>query len=596
LIVSNSLGSKNNLHNVQAPLMVGSLNEPKVPECKPTQSWKVRLIKIGTTGRYEIDVQYRTRLGKIESLRVDAGLRSESDRIRRELDSRNARLPFDKKVALTFIENLIRQVPATPFIACASPVFCDGGMGFVMPNKQYGSARGKFIWDVDNASPEFGAIQGQLSDYVQGVLNPALSSPYLTLAILIPLASSLLGYVAQRRKVRLLTETAIIHFAGESSSGKTTLGCVAQSVSGSPEIDTDYDGTDRGIAEQAYRRSHLALVIDDTESAGLSDEETWAKMQKFAQRVPRGRSKAISGRARRSDLPELGWTVFGISSGPESLADLAARLHRQRQGDRVRLLDVILPSLATGGIFGSSVTAGGTRPAVSAKLIKRIEETIATCHGVLFDAWMSFLVSHDVADRAIDLVAEFVKATAGGENGLEQRFAAKFAVPYAAGVIAVEAGLLRWPTDWPWRAVWHCYMNSRRARDPIGVDANRALKQLAGHLTSVILFPQFMAQRGQYPTWRPNQIGIRVVAGGHMTTWFAKERLALVCGGDRTIGERVFAKLVELKCVQASTNTSGSQQIRVRSAPNVVEKVRLWMLDITAFKSWIGNNASRRSG
>jgi hypothetical protein len=392
----------------------------------------------------------------------------------------------------------------------------------------------------------------------------------------------------RRRKVRLLSETAIIHFAGETSSGKTTLGQVAQSVSGSPEIETDYEATDRGIAEQAYRRSHLGLVIDDTEAAGLGDEETWTKMQKFAQRVPRGRSKAISGRAKRSDLPELDWTTYGISSGPDSLAELAARLHRRRQGDRVRLLDIILPLLGVGGIFGSAVTADGKRPADSGALIRRIEATILACHGVVFDAWMSFLVSHDVAERAIDLVSEFVTATAGGENGLEQRFAAKFAVPYAAGVIAVEAGLLPWPPDWPWRAVEHCYMNSRRARDPAGVDANRALKRLSGELTSATRFPRFRAQRGQYPTWRQDQIGVRLIAGGRTTTWFSKDRLALVCGGDSTIGERMFAKLVEMKFVPSSTNASASQQVRVRSAPNVVEKVRLWTLDVRAFSAWIG--------
>ncbi len=465
-----------------------------------------------------------------------------------------------------------------------------------MPNKRYGSARGRFIWDVENAPPEFAAIQGKLSDYTRGVLIPALSSPYLTLAILIPLASALLGYVAQRRKVRLLSETAIIHFAGESSSGKTTLGRVAQSVSGSPEIDTDYEATDRGIAEQAYRRSHLGLVIDDTEAAGLGDEETWSKMQKFAQRVPRGRSKAISGRAKRSDLPELTWTTYAISSGPESYAGLATRLHHPRHGDRVRGLDIILPLLGVGGIFGSAVTAAGKRPANSGALIKQIEATILMCHGVVFDAWMSFLVSDDVAERAIDLVAEFVNAVAGGENGLEQRFAAKFAVPYAAGVIAVEAGLFPWPTDWPWRAVRHNYMNSRRARDPLGVEANRALKQLAGELTSATRFPQFTAQRGQYPTWRQDQIGVRLLAGGRTTTWFSKDRLALVCGGDTSIGERMFAKLVEMKCVHSSTNASASQQIRVQSAPNVVEKVRLWTLDVRALSAWIGNNARRGGG
>jgi hypothetical protein len=53
----------------------------------------------------------------------------------------------------------------------------------------------------------------------------------------------------------------------------------------------------------------------------------------------------------------------------------------------------------------------------------------------------------------------------------------------------------------------------------------------------------------------------------------------------------MFAKLVELKCVHSGTNASVSQQIRVRNASNVVEKVRVWRLDVRAFSAWIGTNA-----
>ena len=257
-----------------------------------------------------------------------------------------------------------RQTPTVPFIACASPQFCDGATGFVMPHRQYGTAYGAYLWDDANAPPEFGKMKGDdLETYEDTVLRIALSSPYVSLAIMIALAGPLVDYVEQRRGVRLLTETAMIHFAGEFSSGKTTLGRVCQSVGGSPTIETDYEATDRGIAEHAYRRNNLVLVIDDTESAGLTDAEILAKMLKVAHHVPRGRYKAISMKASRSDLPELRWSEYAISSGPETLAALAARLQRKRGGDRVRILDIALPTLAQGGIFGSPVTADRKPPA-----------------------------------------------------------------------------------------------------------------------------------------------------------------------------------------------------------------------------------------
>ena len=577
-----------------APAREAWVNEPRVPECKPKSRWRIRLIEIQMTGRYEIEIGFMRRGGASESLRIDNALRSEFDSIRKQLDARNARLPFNKKDALAFTERLIRAVPTRPLVACASPGFCLEGTGFVMPKKVYGAARGRFIWDKKNASPDFGAARGDLSSYSRGVLIPALSSPYLSLAIVIPLAGALLGYISQKTGKKLLTETAIVHFAGESSSGKTTLGLVAQSVFGSPAIETDYEATDRGITEHAYRRNNLALIIDDTESAGLSDEEVWSKMQKIAQRVPSGRGKAIAGRATKADLPELNWDCFTISTGPETLAALAARLRHARHGDRVRLLDIRLPSLEAGGIFGSDVTATGRRVANSAALIKRVEDSIAECHGVLFGELIEHLLENDLTPRVEQLVADFVGRTAGDENGLEQRFAKKFAVLYAAGVIGIEAGLLPWPKDWPMRAVRHCYLNSRRTRDPESALVNQALRRLAQELGSQARFPQFRAARGEYPRWRSNQIGLRLVDKERATTWISKERLALVCRERPTMGDRVFAKLLEMKFVQPSAD---STSFRVQSGSEEIKKVRLWRLDAKMLSDWAGRaSGTQRDG
>ena len=466
-----------------------------------------------------------------------------------------------------------------------------------MPKKAYGSARGRFIWDKNNASPDFGSAKGDLSAYSRGVLIPASSSPYLALAIMIPLAGALLGYMSQKTGKKLLTETAILHFAGESSSGKTTLGLVAQSVFGSPAIETDYEATDRRITEHAYRRNNLALIVDDTESAGLSDEEVWNRMQKIAQRVPSGRGKAISGRATKADLPELNWTCFAISTGPETLAGLAARLRHARQGDRVRLLDIRLPSLEAGGIFGSDVTATGRRAANSAALTKRVEASIAECHGVLFGELIEHLLENDLALRVEQLVADFVRRTAGGENGLEQRFAKKFGVLYAAGVIGIEAGLLPWPKDWPMRAVGHCYLNSRRTRDPESGLVNQALKRLAQELRSELRFPQFRVARGNYPSWKNGQIGLRLVEKERMTTWISKERLALVCGERLAIRDRVFAKLFEMKFLQPSAHSTSSWQFRVQLGSGEIRKLRLQKLNTKMLSDWAGRaSGTQRDG
>ena len=260
------------------------------------------------------------------------------------------------------------------------------------------------------------------------------------------------------------------------------------------------------------------------------------------------------------------------------------------------MLDIKVPPVAAGGIFGSAVTASGRRVEDTAAMVTAIENCILSCHGVLFDAWIEYLVNHDVVARVHELVDEFVNANAGGDDGLEQRFAKKFAVFYAAGVIGVEAGLLPWPKDWPRRTVRHCYLNSSAIRDPEGTSIKRALKRLARSLELETQFSRYAVRRGQYPYWRDGQIGLRLLGDAGATTWIAKDRLYLVVDFDDYASEdRVFDKLVQMKFVQASENTTGSRQFRVRADSGETCKVRLWRLNAKRLREWVSTTHERAS-
>ena len=310
------------------------VSEPDLDDCRPREKWRLKFLQLQLTGKHEIEIEFRTRDDQWQMLRVENSRRSDFDSIRRELDAHNACLPSNRKDANAFVEELIRQTPTVPFIACASPQFCNRATGFVMPYKQYGSARGAYLWDDVNAPPEFGKTKGDLATYQRTVLRIARSSPYVSLAIMIALAGPLVDYVEQRRGRRLLTETAIIHFAGKSSSGKTTLGRVGQSVVGSPTIETDYEATDRGIAEHAYRRNNLVLVIDDTESAGTHQR---GDSREDAQVCPPRAARSLQG-----DFDE------GLEVGPSRAALVGIR-HQLRPRDGR-------------GAGGAAATKAGRRP------------------------------------------------------------------------------------------------------------------------------------------------------------------------------------------------------------------------------------------
>jgi hypothetical protein len=552
--------------------------EPDVEECRPRSRWRVRLINSRPAEKFEVEIGFRTREGRQDLLRFDNARRSDFDWVRKELESRNARLPDNKRTAVEFVRDLIRKTPAKPVIACSCPGWTPDGTGFIMPRRRYGNAKVDYIWDSKEVPPQFGEIKGDLATYQKTVLATASKSPYVSLAVMIALAGPLPDYVERRRQVRLLPETAIFHFAASSSSGKTTLAKAAQSVFGSPEIDTDYEASDRGLAESAYHRNNLALVIDDTESSGLGELETFAKVQKLAQHLPRGRSKAISTRSARNDLPSLHWSCNAISTGPETIAEMAARLRRKRQGDRARILDIKLPSPERGGVFGSHVTASRGSAGESAVLVESLETWLPKCHGVLFDAWINYLIENDASSRLIEYFREFAAVLSGGANGLEQRFAKKLAILYAAGRVGVESGLLPWPRDWPMRSVRHCYENSLEERDPDVAATMRAVRRLTKAVGAKDLFPRVLAQRGRYPTWNDSQIGFHRIDGPKCETFLAKERLQLICDEfDSESG--LFQRLLEMKVVKPGTYASASEQLRVRSPEGKVFRIRLWKFD-----------------
>jgi hypothetical protein len=136
------------------------VREPNVQECRPDSRWRVRLLKLQMTCKYEIEIGFDTRDDREQILSIDNARRSEFEWIRRELDSRFARLPHDKKRAIGFVQDLIRATPLQPIVACASPCFCRNATGFVMPHRLYGTAKGAFVWDAKNApGRSFGEIR-----------------------------------------------------------------------------------------------------------------------------------------------------------------------------------------------------------------------------------------------------------------------------------------------------------------------------------------------------------------------------------------------------------------------------------------------------
>ena len=563
------------------------VHEPDDPSCNPNAKWRVRFRHIELSGQFDIQIRFRTRSRKLDTITISARDRSEFDKIRRELCARDARLPEDRKASLAFVESLIRATPKEAVKVVSKPGFRDGAKGFVMPTRMYGTANGRFVWDDNFADPAFAEIKGDLAQYREGVLKPALGSPFLSFAILIALAAPLPSYVEQKDgRGKLLSEGAIFHWAGESSSGKTTLARITQSVFGSPDIATDYEATPRGVAEAAYARNDLVMTLDDTENGEAGDRELLNFMKFFGQRLASGRSKAIAKSAGGA-FPPLTWFCFGVSTGPETLAEVAQRVGSKRFGERARFFDLAVPPSARGGVFRAALSGAHPEIEDSAEAIGKIETAINENHGVLLDAWVKFLLSKDQSARVRSLVDAFVKMTAGGESGLEIRIARKFGVMYAAGVIGIEAGLLPWSADWVTKVVRYCYKLARNTRDPDACAVEAGLQAIAKATRAKLRFVRHQHATGKPPLFPESAVGLKICGDGKASWLVCWERIGLIGVKDARIQRLVMEKAKACGFVKASKNATGSVQIRVRTRHNQVEKLRFWRLNRKALESWV---------
>jgi hypothetical protein len=558
------------------------INEPNHPSCKPTAKWSVRYRHVELTNQFEIEIRFRTRRGARDTLIVPASERSDFDKIRRELCARDARLPEDRKASHEFVVELIRAAPKKAVTVISKPGFRDGGTGFVMPTRMYGTAKGRFVWDDHACDPTFGEVKGQTEEYSEGVLKPALASPFLSFAILTGLAALLPSYVGQKDGLgKLVPENAVFHVVAESSSGKTIFMRLMLSVFGSPEMFADYQATDRGAAEICYARNDLVVGMDDTETAGLEDRELFLAMKRFGQVIGGGRSKAIAKNAARSSYPSLTYSCFGVSTGPETLAELGRRLGKKLHGLRVRFIDLPVPQ---GGIFTRVLGQEQASVEDPGAYIVRLEAAIAQHHGVLMDAWIPYLLSDDHSARIRQLVNQFVEMTATGENGLEVRFARKFGVVYAAGLLAIEAGLLPWSVDWVTQVMRYCYELARTSRDPDASAVEKGLMALAAAMDKKSRFVRHTS-KGKAPVFPDSAVGLKIT-GDDKVRWFVcRDRLKLVGVKDARIQGLVIDKAKECGFIVASKNSAGSDQFRVESGGKI-EKPRFWRINRKALQAW----------
>ena len=386
--------------------------------------------------------------------------------------------PADKESRDLIAEYLATAEPRRRIRAVHQPGWVDVEHGgcFVLPDGPIPTTAA----DVEYRPLQKGAPidafgrSGDLRGWQTEVAQPAADSSRLVFAICLALAAPLLRF--QR------VDNVGVHLVGPSGCGKTTCLLVAKSVAGPAQRGQlpTWDFTDAGIEETAVSHNDSLLVLD--ELARSTDTNQARRVQHVAYQIANGRARMRSrAYTQHLDDPTLVWRLFFLSSGEQSLSEVAGDYNMTRRGgELLRLID--LPAEAGRGIFDRvSQTRADPR-----QLAEALETAASDYHGTALPAFVDALCEDwgGIAKKVGKLVERFFEKAGVPSDGWERRFARPFAFAYAAGMLAVKRGVLPWQRATVRRSVVACYTAARNAVPDAEAVLEDGLARLADKLDS----------------------------------------------------------------------------------------------------------------
>ena len=237
-------------------------------------------------------------------------------------------------------------------------------------------------------------------------------------------------------------ESGIVHFRGDSSSGKTTAQRVAMSVWELPTPVPSWRATANGLEGSAAAHNSIMLVADELHQ--LSPKEAGEAALMLCNGLGKARAdQRGEARARKH------WTIMVLSSGECSLADrIAATGEKVTPGQEVRFLDIKMDERAFGcfdNLHGEASSKAGANVFAT-----RLAQVSCAAYGTAGPAFVEFIMrTPDIVSRAEAIMAKF-EAEASEDYGLADanaqvtRALRRFAIIAAGGELATEAGITGW--------------------------------------------------------------------------------------------------------------------------------------------------------
>jgi putative DNA primase/helicase len=331
--------------------------------------------------------------------------------------------------------------------------------------------------------------QGSLDDWKTHIADRCATSSYLIFGLAIGFAAPLLQLTAVEGGVTAV-ESGGFHFWVRSTRGKTTVQRCVASIFGKGTRDGDgylrsWKTTMTAIEETALGHCDLPLILDEMKLLHPDQSKAAQLASDVAYSIANGAVKARSVGFTGSIPPDAGhFRALIVSSGEVSLSAQAS--NGRLEGEAVRLIDIPVPRRRT-GIFDRLQKGATARD--SRRLADALEQAAATYYGEAGKVFIAKLVqdignNHDgLTQRLASSIERFLaKSGVDLEDPYEVRFAKRFALAYAAGLLAIKYSVVPWGQEIVYRSIRRVYRKARsrtiRPVNPVQMAVKKVLSEV----------------------------------------------------------------------------------------------------------------------
>jgi len=396
-----------------------------------------RIARHAQGGEYYKGVTFATPDGPSEEHFIPNETINETRSLQNYLARHGMCFPGDKAKRAKLLNAIAQAEPSERCILTGRTGWHDGT--YVLPNKSIGPADSVDVIYHDGASmlaePEAGTLE-HWKEEVAGPVKASTLGVFTTIASLAPVIASIVNL-----------ENAIFHISGQSGVGKTTLARTAASVwPGGHRSVESWDTTALGLQELMERHNDGFACLDEFSASAANNQSQRELLHSATYMLATGKTRRRSKHYKGSTALQ-NYRFLALSTGETTAASIAVSAgDKRKMGEEARFLDLPVPELPTGIFDRLTETGRSNTPNEAAQLADRLNVATNLYFGTAACAFIRYVVDNReyVEQEVQKHVTQFNEKLKVPGTGWERRISSKFALAYAAGVLAIDAGILPW--------------------------------------------------------------------------------------------------------------------------------------------------------